>query len=95
MQWLIAPPWPRTILRRSETTLHKTIRFAPEVSWLSCVRNAKRFASTLRAIGDGPNCLMTCAHANYVIFFESTTEQVTIVRILHGARDIPEILNPS
>jgi len=27
-------------------------------------------------------------------FFESTTEQVTIVRILHGARDILEVLNP-
>ena len=84
-------------------TLHKTIRFAPEVSWLSCVCIAKRFVSTLRAIGCGPSCLMTCAHAlmrscahgNYVIFFESTTEQVIIVRILHGARDIPEVLNPS
>jgi hypothetical protein len=30
-----------------------------------------------------------------VIFFESTTEQVTIEHILHGARDIPEVLNPS
>ena len=39
--------------------------------------------------------LRSCAHGNYVIFFESTTEQVTIVRILHGARDIPEVLNPS
>jgi toxin ParE1/3/4 len=39
--------------------------------------------------------LRSCAHGNYVIFFESTTEQVTIVRILHGARDIPEILSLS
>ena len=39
--------------------------------------------------------LRSCAHGNYVIFFESTTEQVTIVRILHGARDIPEVLNPT
>ena len=74
--------------------MHKTIRFAPELSWLSCVRIAKRFVSTLRAIGGGPSCLLTYAHAhgNYVIFFESTTEQVTIVRIVHGARDIPEVL---
>jgi plasmid stabilization system protein ParE len=34
------------------------------------------------------------AQDNYVIFFESTTEQVTIVRIWHGARDVPEVLNP-
>jgi toxin ParE1/3/4 len=39
--------------------------------------------------------LRSCAHGNYVIFFEATTEHVTIVRILHGARDIPEVLNPS
>jgi len=32
-------------------TLHKTIRFGPELSLLSCVRVAKRFVSTLRAIG--------------------------------------------
>lgn len=39
--------------------------------------------------------LRSCAHGNYVIFFEATTKQVTIIRILHGARDIPETLNPS
>jgi toxin ParE1/3/4 len=40
--------------------------------------------------------LRSCAHGNCVIFFESTTEQVIIVRILHGggARDIPEVLTP-
>ena len=37
--------------------------------------------------------LRSCAHGSYVIFFESTTQQVTIIRILHGARDIPELLN--
>ncbi len=34
--------------------------------------------------------LRSCAHGKYVIFFEATTKQVTIIRILHGARDIPE-----
>ena len=29
----------------------------------SCVHIAKRFVSTLRAIGAGPTCRMTCAHA--------------------------------
>jgi toxin ParE1/3/4 len=37
--------------------------------------------------------LRSCAHGKYVIFFESTTQQVTIIRILHGARDIPDIFN--
>lgn len=39
--------------------------------------------------------LRSCAHGNYVIFFESTQEQVTIIRILHGARDIPQAFDPS
>jgi len=34
--------------------------------------------------------LRSCAYGSYVIFFESTPNQVTIIRILHGARDIPE-----
>ena len=38
--------------------------------------------------------LRSSAHGNYVIFFESTTDLVTIIRILHGARDIPEVLTP-
>jgi toxin ParE1/3/4 len=38
--------------------------------------------------------LRSCAHGNYLIFFESTTELVTIIRILHGARDIPEVSTP-
>ena len=37
--------------------------------------------------------LRSCAHGNYAIFFESNTERVTIIRTLHGARDIPEVLN--
>ena len=39
--------------------------------------------------------LRSSAHGNCVIFFESTTEQVTIVRILHGSCDIPEVLKPT
>lgn len=31
----------------------------------------------------------SCAHGHYVIFFEATDEAVTIIRVLHGARDIP------
>jgi hypothetical protein len=61
------------------------------------MRNAKRFVTTPWAIGRpelSPD-LRSCAHGNYLIFFESATEQVIIVRILHGARDIPEVLNPS
>lgn len=36
----------------------------------------------------------SCAYGNYVIFFESSEEAVTIIRILHGARDIPAEFRP-
>ncbi|MGL1834460.1 type II toxin-antitoxin system RelE/ParE family toxin [Rhodocyclaceae bacterium SMB388] len=38
--------------------------------------------------------IRSCAHGNYVIFFVATAEEVTIIRVLHGARDIPAILVP-
>jgi toxin ParE1/3/4 len=40
-------------------------------------------------LGDG---IRSCAHGNYVIFFVASPDEVTIVRILHGARDLPTIL---
>ena len=36
----------------------------------------------------------SCTHGHYVIFFVATQEDVTIIRILHGARDLPPILAP-
>ena len=33
-------------------------------------------------------------YGNYVIFFVALPEEITIIRILHGARDIPAILTP-
>lgn len=38
--------------------------------------------------------IRSCAHGNYVIFFAAAPEAVTIIRVLHGARDIPAILAP-
>lgn len=37
-------------------------------------------------LGDG---IRSCAHGHYVIFFEAFASEVTVVRILHGARDLP------
>ena len=37
-------------------------------------------------LGEG---IRSCAHGNYVIFFTATKAKVTIVRVLHGAMDIP------
>ena len=35
--------------------------------------------------------IRSCAHGHYAIFFEATHEEVLIVRILHGARDLPAV----
>ena len=37
--------------------------------------------------------IRTCAHGRYVIFFVSDADGVTVVRILHGARDFPAIFD--
>ncbi len=38
------------------------------------------------------NDIRSCAHGNYVIFFAAEPDHIAIIRILHGARDIPAIL---
>lgn len=35
------------------------------------------------------DAIRSFAHGNYVIFFEATATDVLVVRILHGARDLP------
>jgi toxin ParE1/3/4 len=35
--------------------------------------------------------IRSCTHGNYVIFFAEEPGCVTIIRILHGARDIPVV----
>lgn len=37
--------------------------------------------------------MRSCAHGNYVIFFEATGQQVNIIRVLHSARDIRQGLD--
>jgi len=41
-------------------------------------------------LGEG---IRSCAHGHYAIFFEATHEEVLIVRILHGARDLPAVFS--
>ncbi len=35
--------------------------------------------------------IRSCVHGRYVIFFETSARAVTVVRILHGARDLPAL----
>jgi toxin ParE1/3/4 len=36
--------------------------------------------------------MRSCAHGHYVIFFESDVNAVTVIRVLHGARDLQALL---
>ena len=42
-------------------------------------------------LGEG---IQSCPHGHYVIFFEASADAVTVVRILHGARDLPALFRP-
>lgn len=37
--------------------------------------------------------IRSCSTGNYVIFFAAAKNDVTIVRVLHGARDIPSVFS--
>ncbi|MBN8715962.1 MAG: type II toxin-antitoxin system RelE/ParE family toxin [Xanthomonadales bacterium] len=41
-------------------------------------------------LGDG---IRSCAYGHYVIFFEASAETVLVVRVLHGARDLPAVFS--
>ena len=56
----------------------ETIRRNPEG-----YRLRQEFSKTMRS----------CSHGNYVIFYESDVKEVTIVRILHGGRDLQKIFD--
>jgi toxin ParE1/3/4 len=36
--------------------------------------------------------IRSCAYGSYVIFFVASPSEVAVLRVLHGARDIPEAL---
>lgn len=35
--------------------------------------------------------IRSCAYGNYVVFFSASHDEVTVIRVLHGARDIPTL----
>ena len=39
----------------------------------------------------GPS-LHSCTYGNYVIFFQTAAQEVTLIRVLHSARDVATIL---
>ncbi len=45
-------------------------------------RNRPEFSKKMRS----------CTHGHYVIFFESDVNEVTLIRVLHGARDLMALL---
>lgn len=35
--------------------------------------------------------IRSCTHGKYLIYFSDTPDEVTIIRVLHSARDLPSI----
>ena len=52
----------------------------------AAIANAPQAYRARPELGEG---IRSCAHGSYVIFFTATKSRLTIVRILHGAMDIP------
>jgi toxin ParE1/3/4 len=50
------------------------------------IAKAPQACRTRPELGEG---IRSCAHGNYVIFFTATRVRLRIVRVLHGAMDIP------
>lgn len=42
-------------------------------------------------LGEG---IRSCPHGHDVIFFDASAGALTVVRILHGARDLPALFQP-
>jgi len=50
--------------------------------------------SAYRRRQDIANDVRCCVHGNYIIFFGATPAKVTILRIIHRARDVPRQFDP-
>ena len=37
--------------------------------------------------------IRSCAYGRYVIFFTAGVHEITIIRVLHGARDLPALFS--
>ncbi len=65
----------------------RALSFVVELRTL-CAKIAKtpQAFSARPELGKG---IRSCAHVNYTIFFTATKARLSIVRVLHGAMDIP------
>ena len=65
----------------------RALSFISELRAVCTTIASKPEAFRLRPeLGEG---IRSCAHGNFVIFFLPGARQVTIVRVLHGAMDLP------
>jgi len=71
----------------AEDNMARALSFVAELR-AQCAKIAKA-PQSYRARPDLGEGLRSCAHGNYVIFFTATKARLTIVRVLHGAMDIP------
>lgn len=71
----------------AEDNLLRAMSFIEEVR-AQCEKIAKT-PQAYRARPELAEGLRSCPHGNYVIFFTATKSHLTIVRVLHGAMDIP------
>ncbi len=60
-----------------------------EAKMLQAAERPERFP----ARGDVHEALRSARHGRYLIFFLDAGEEVRIIRVLHGARDLPRVFS--
>jgi len=69
---------------------------------VSFIREIQRYGNTCEKIAGGPDhyaarpdlgdTIRICAHGNHLIVFEPFDDGALILRVLHGARNVPGVL---
>lgn len=70
----------------------RAITFVPEIE-----ERIRQTAERPQSFPERPELhegLRVARHGRYLIFFIAKVDKVRIVRVLHGARDLPQLFNP-
>jgi len=67
----------------------RAVSFVREIREHCAKISSSPLAYTLRP--DLGERMRSCSHGRYVILFQSSDTEVLIVRVLHGARDLPAL----
>ena len=88
---------PYVLARKAETDFDEIWHYIAMHNFDAADRLLETLRKTFRLLGNNPSLgeifdsrrpfLRRFIHENYVVYYDATTGPITIVRLLHGARD--------